>query len=74
LEHDGIMIRLIGRAEVLESPEYVHMEHYPFLSLVQSLSAEGSIDGGTPLNLPFSFTKPEKQEESYYGENVYVRS
>jgi len=67
LEHQGIVLELIGQIEMF----YERGNNYEFLTLSKELAAPGELN--EKKEFPFDFTDAEKQYESYNGINVRLR-
>ena len=67
IEHNGIMVQLIGQIEMF----YDRGNHYEFTSVTRELAPAGELNADTEYT--FEFVDVEKQYESYNGINVRLR-
>jgi len=68
LDHQGILIELIGRIEFM----YERGSNYEFLNLEKDLARAGILNAGH-VSYPFEFKNVRKQYETYRGVNVNLR-
>mmetsp|Transcript_9940 Transcript_9940/g.15738 ORF Transcript_9940/g.15738 Transcript_9940/m.15738 type:complete len:356 (+) Transcript_9940:66-1133(+) len=73
MDHDGISIELIGRTEILESPEVTDYKNITnFVRLSRDVTPAGRFGAGSH-ELEFAFENVSKEHESYYGRFAIIR-